>query len=100
MTIPANTFAIESAQLSNLYALQNILMGIQKNLSLINFGNGGKLITVNNANLFKLAAIYYEDATQWNTIAEANSLYDTKIIGIMTIIIPAKSLPSGGILTV
>lgn len=100
MTLPANTFAIESAKLSNLYALQNILSEIQKNLALINFGNGGTLITVNNANLFRLAAIYYNDATQWTTIAEANNLHDPEILGVMTIIIPSKSIASGGILIV
>ncbi len=102
MSVPANVFSVDSAQLNNLYFLQNILVQIQKNLTLISFGNTGTTITVATANLFQLAAVYYKDATQWTTIAEANNLHDPEVIAplgtAITLIIPTKSLSSGGIL--
>lgn len=100
MSVPADVFAEDSYQLSNLYFLQNVLAQIQKNLELISFGNAGTVLTVVNANLFQLAAVYYQDATQWTTIANANNLVDPEVPGPLTILIPAQSLPSGGILTV
>lgn len=45
-------------------------------------------ITVNNANLYDLAARFYGDAAQWTIIADANSIDDPQIYGTVTLIIP------------
>lgn len=57
-------------------------------------------ITVTGANLFRLAAQFYGDATQWNRIAAANGLWDFLVPGTMTLVIPAPnpSAGNGGIL--
>lgn len=54
-------------------------------------------ITVMNVNLFALAAKYYQDATQWIVIAQANGLNDPFVQGQMTLIIPAGAAPTGGL---
>ncbi len=88
--------------IANLNLLSNILIEMQKNLTLINTGVSAQVITVTNANLFQLAAQYYGDATEWTTIANANNLVDTMTPqGVtMPLIIPSVPIPSGGILTV
>lgn len=57
-------------------------------------------ITVTNANLFRLAAQYYGDSSQWNRIAAANGLWDFLVAGTVTLVIPAanKAAGNGGIL--
>ena len=45
-------------------------------------------VVVNNTNLYKLAAKYYGDASQWTIIAEANGLIDPEIYGTVKLIIP------------
>lgn len=92
--------AVESQQLTDLYALQNILTLIQKILLLVSQGQTGKVITVNGANLFQLASYYYQDATLWTAIANANKLTDPVIEAgqTMNLIIPNKTTNSGGIL--
>lgn len=54
-------------------------------------------ITVMNANLFALAAQYYNDATQWVIIALANGLKDPFVPGQVTLTIPANATPTGGL---
>lgn len=54
-------------------------------------------IIVMNANLFALAARYYNDATQWIVIAQANGLSDPFVAGPVTLIIPANTVPTGGL---
>lgn len=54
-------------------------------------------ITVMNANLFELAAKYYQDATQWILIALANSLTDPLVVGPVTLVIPDNAAPTGGL---
>lgn len=54
-------------------------------------------IIVMNANLFALAAKYYNDATQWIVIAQANGLIDPFVQGQMTLVIPAAAVPTGGL---
>lgn len=44
-----------------------------------------------NPNLYLLAAQYYGDATQWQTIASANGLTDPQPIGTYTLTIPPAS---------
>lgn len=56
-------------------------------------------ITIMNANLFALAAQYYNDATQWIVIAQANGLTDPFLAGQMTLIIPANTAATGGLAT-
>lgn len=63
-------------QVAELYRVEAILVNMQTNILLIQQGAQGKIVTVQNANLFQLAAQYYGDATLWNTIATANGLYD------------------------
>jgi hypothetical protein len=48
-------------------------------------------ITVLGADLFRLAAQYYGDATQWNRIALANGLTDPLVQGPITLTIPGPS---------
>lgn len=54
-------------------------------------------ITMMNANLFALAAQYYNDATQWVLIALANGLKDPFVPGQVTLIIPANTTSTGGL---
>lgn len=55
------------------------------------------IVTVMNANLFTLAAKYYNDATQWILIARANGLSDPFVTGPVTLVIPANQPPTGGL---
>lgn len=79
--ISNNQLATNMEEIGNLLLLQSILTNLGTNISLINEGNQGQTITVNNANLYQLAAQYYSDATQWTTIAEANGLDDPLVTG-------------------
>lgn len=92
--------AIEATQLSQLYQLQSILIEIQKNLVLLQQGGAGQSVTVNGANLFQLAARYYNDATLWTTIAVANGLNDPELVPgtSITLVIPTNTTATGGIL--
>lgn len=54
-------------------------------------------ITLMNANLFALAAQYYNDATKWILIAQANGLTDPFVFGQVNLIIPANAAPTGGL---
>jgi nucleoid-associated protein YgaU len=59
-------------------------------------------IRVAGANLFRLAAVYLGDASQWNRIAALNGLTDFQIEGALTLRIPPldKSAGNGGVLGV
>lgn len=94
-----NQLADNLIKLTNLYLLQNILLQIQKNLTLIEEGSTGLTITVNGGSLFQLAAQYYQDPTRWTTIANANGLSDPELPPGQPIqlVIPAQSTDSGGI---
>jgi len=95
-----NNIATDYNELTNLYYLQNITNEINKNLNIVNITTNGKIIVVTNANLFQLSAQYYNNATEWTTIAEANNMTDTMTQpGIpTTLIIPAIGINNGGIL--
>lgn len=54
-------------------------------------------VTVMNPNLFALAAKYYNDATQWIVIAQANGLTDPFVAGQITLTIPDNASPTGGL---
>jgi hypothetical protein len=45
-------------------------------------------ITIAGGNLFQLAALYLNDATQWIRIAELNNLSDPMLSGLNTLLIP------------
>ena len=82
-----------------LYTLQYYLQRIQANLGIINSPPNAIVITVMNTTLFKLAAQYYGDATQWPVIANANNLHDPQITTPMTLVIPPwNQQDTGGIL--
>jgi nucleoid-associated protein YgaU len=55
-----------------------------------------KVIVVAGGNLFFLAAQYYQDATQWVRIAQANNLSDPVLQGLTTLVIPEVDLAAGG----
>jgi hypothetical protein len=56
----------------------------------------GRTITVVGGNLFGLAAIYLNDATQWIRIAQANGLSDPVLTGLQTLKIPPVDATAGG----
>ncbi len=45
-------------------------------------------VTVTGGDLFHVAALYLGDATQWWRIAQANSLTDPQLQGLVTLTIP------------
>jgi len=53
-------------------------------------------VTVAGGNLFVLAAVYLNDATQWIRIAQANGLSDPQLSGITTLVIPPVNPAAGG----
>jgi len=53
-------------------------------------------ITVVGGNLFALAAVYLNDATQWIRIAQANGLSDPVLTGLNKLVIPEKNPNAGG----
>lgn len=53
-------------------------------------------ITVIGGNLFKIAAVYLNDATQWIRIAQANHLSDPILVGIIELNIPPIDPTAGG----
>jgi len=53
-------------------------------------------VTVVGGNLFALAAVYLNDATQWIRIAQANGLSDPVLTGVSTLIIPPVNPTVGG----
>jgi hypothetical protein len=55
-----------------------------------------RTVTVVGGNLFALAAVYLNDATQWIRIAQANGLSDPQLSGLNTLIIPPVDPTAGG----
>jgi hypothetical protein len=53
-------------------------------------------ITVVGGNLFKIAAVYLNDATQWIRIAQANGLSDPVLNGLNVLVIPPVDPTAGG----
>lgn len=86
-----------TAQLPNLYGLQNVLSRMGVNLGAINNLPNGQTVTQSGGNLFAMASQYYGDATQWTGIAQANNLTDTQLSGTNTLVIPANPQPTGGV---
>lgn len=57
--------------------------------------NLDRIVSVSNANLFKLAAQLLGDATQWNRIARINGLTDFIVPGNRDLRIPPSDLNAG-----
>jgi hypothetical protein len=55
-----------------------------------------QIVTVVGGNLFALAAVYLNDATQWIRIAQANGISDPVLTGVTTLIIPPVNQTAGG----
>lgn len=55
-----------------------------------------KTIMVAGGDLFHLAAAQLDDATQWYRIAQLNGLKDSKLSGVITLIIPDPDPSAGG----
>lgn len=55
-----------------------------------------KTIYVVGGNLFTVAAMYLQDATQWIRIAQANKLSDPIISGSMNLVVPDLDMTAGG----
>jgi len=56
-------------------------------------------LTVAGANLMRLAASLYGDATQWCRIAQLNGLDDFIVAGVATLLLPTgPAVSNGGVL--
>ncbi len=78
-----------AVQLPPLYEYKNLMTRLSGNLTIAgNMAPTSRTVTVGGGSLQKLAAQYYGDATQWQTIAQANNLKDPQISGIQTLQIP------------
>jgi nucleoid-associated protein YgaU len=87
MTDP-NTESAEILERANLYRMKAILETMLVTVEQTKGTANAPTLTVNNDNLYRLAAIYYGDASQWTIIADANNLIDPEIYGTKTLIIP------------
>jgi hypothetical protein len=55
-----------------------------------------QVVTVTGGNLFQLAAVYLDDATQWVRIAALNNIPDPFLQGLVTLNIPDVDPSAGG----
>jgi hypothetical protein len=55
-----------------------------------------QVVTVTGGNLFQLAAVYLDDATQWVRIAALNNILDPFLQGVVTLNIPDVDPSAGG----
>lgn len=53
-------------------------------------------ITVVGGNLFRIAGVELDDATQWIRIAQLNRISDPMLTGKLTLLIPDKNPNAGG----
>jgi hypothetical protein len=53
-------------------------------------------VTIAGGNLFRIAAEYLNDATQWLRIAQLNGISDPVLFGITTLLIPNPDANAGG----
>ncbi len=53
-------------------------------------------LMIAGGNLFQVAADQLGDATQWLRIAQANSLSDPMLSGVVTLLIPPVNQAAGG----
>lgn len=78
-----------------LYQLQSVVGRMGVNLSSI--GSTGQTIVAGGGDLQHIAAKAYGDASAWTGIARANGLTDPQLLGINTIIVPARPDGAGGV---
>ena len=72
---------------------------IVQNLNNLNNYPNVKQVTFINPNLYDIAAQYYNDATKWNVIAQANNVNSPFLTGQYVLSIPDNTTPStGGVL--
>jgi len=55
-----------------------------------------QVITVASGNLFQVAAVYLQDATQWVRIAALNGISDPWLSGLVTLTLPDINSSAGG----
>ncbi len=55
-----------------------------------------QVVSVTGGNLFQLAAVYLDDATQWVRIAALNNIPDPFLQGLVTLNIPDVDPSAGG----
>lgn len=95
ITEPDDQLAANLSALASLYNLKAYLQRMQINLNLIK-SQGGQVVYVTNANLFRLAVTYYDNALMWTTIAIANGLNDPHVYETTALIIPPIGHDTGG----
>ena len=62
--------------------------------------SGGAVLTVAGGDLMQIAAQTYGSALDWTTLAQANGLTDPSLTGVNSLVIPALSSGSDGVLQV
>ncbi len=80
--------ASAASVLPSLYNYNSLLSRTTTNLNAMTNQGTAKTITVGGGTLQQVAAQQYGDATQWQTIAQANNLTDPVISGIHDLTIP------------
>jgi hypothetical protein len=55
-----------------------------------------RTITVASGNLFQIASVYLQDATQWVRIAQLNGIADPWLSGLVTLNLPDPNPEAGG----
>lgn len=76
------------AKLPTLYQMSNLADRMSTNLSAVATPQTRQQILVGGGTLYGVAAKVYGDATQWQTIAQANGLSDPNLSGIAQLAIP------------
>lgn len=89
-----------AAEANNLYAtayktLFYMTRIIQNLNNLSNYPNVKKATFI-NPNLYEIAAQFYNDATKWNVIAQANNVNTPFLTGQYLLAIPDNTTPSNG----
>jgi len=86
--IDPNVASAEILERANLYRMQAILETMVVTTEQTKGTADAPTITVNNDSLYRIAAEFYGDASQWTIIADANGLKDPQLYGTVTLIIP------------
>lgn len=103
--VPNNPIALQASKLSAQvagYAQLPLLLNLQAATGRMSSNLGasstaGNSIVTAGGNLFALASKFYGDVTAWPTLARANKITDPALVGVQTIVIPAKQDGSGGV---
>lgn len=99
--VSSDVIAENIETLSEMYELQNVLIKMLDDFTLVEEGATGQQVIVNGGSLYKIAAKYYRNALLWTGIAEANNLSDPQLPAntTLTLVIPANPTNTGGVLT-